>query len=262
MNVEVKNLLYGVLRIYKKDDLELIAYESKDPLSDEAIFIKNSYALISIEAPLFKNNVSEINEYVKNLNIKNQYVLLVDHVAVSNYLPDAKLITLKDCKDVLLNGEPKGLYNNFVKVFGDNINAKLREDYEIVDNKINIKGIELNLISKGNDFNVEIPEFNAIYTHMLGHDCHSIIAGISHANLLINELNGFVEKNYDLILTSHYTPENINDVKTKILYIKDLLSIKDKVNNKEEFINEVKEKYSNYSGLNYLDMTANYFFKD
>ena len=262
MNLEIKNLEYGVLRIYKKGDLELIVYDTKDPLSDEAIFIKNSDVFISIEAPLFKNNVKEINEYVNSINVKNQYILLANHVAVSNYLENAKLITLKNTKEALLNGEPKGLYNNFLNIFGNNINAKLREDYDIVGNKLNIKGIELNLISKGNDFNVEIPEFNAIYTHMLGHDCHSIITGLEHANILINELNSFVEKNYDLVLTSHYIPENILDVKTKIEYIKDIINIASNSKTKEDFINKTKEKYSNYSGLNYLDMTAGFFYKD
>ena len=34
-------------------------------------------------------------------------------------------------------------------------------------------------------FDVEIPEINAVYTHMLGHDCHSIVAGAGHADALI-----------------------------------------------------------------------------
>lgn len=29
---------------------------------------------------------------------------------------------------------------------------------------------------------IELPQINSVYTHMLGHDCHSIVAGEGHAN--------------------------------------------------------------------------------
>lgn len=261
MTKEIKNLEKGVLRIYESDGLELMAYDTKDPLGDQAILIKNNDTLISIEAPLFKSNVKEINDYVESLDVKNQYVLLVDHVAVKDYLPKAKLITAKNALNALTSGEPKGLYNNFLNIFGDSINAKLREDYDVVDNKFNIKGIELELFPRGNDFNVYIPKFNAIYTHMLGHDVHSIIAGKEHALAMIEELNSFLDSGYELILTSHYVPETKEDVKTKISYVENILKINECSSNKEEFLNNVKKEYPNYSGLNYLDMTAGFFYK-
>lgn len=31
-------------------------------------------------------------------------------------------------------------------------------------------------------FDVEIPEIGAVYTHIPGHDCHSIVAGAGHAD--------------------------------------------------------------------------------
>lgn len=95
---------------------------------------------------------------------------------------------------------------------------------------------------------------------MLGSDCHSIIAGPEHANMLIDVLNGYVKKNYNLILTSHYIPESIDAVKTKIAYIETLLNIASTVSSAAEMIEKVKSEYPNYSGLNYLEMTANFFF--
>ena len=74
-------------------------------------------------------------------------------------------------------------------------------------------------------FDVEIPEINAVYTHMLGHDCHSIVAGAGHADAMITELRSYIEKGYDLILTSHYTPEDLKDAQTKIDYLENLKKI-------------------------------------
>ena len=57
---------------------------------------------------------------------------------------------------------------------------------------------------------------------MLGHDCHSIVAGTGHADAMIAELKSYIEKGYDLILTSHYTPEDLKDAETKIAYLENL----------------------------------------
>ena len=40
--------------------------------------------------------------------------------------------------------------------------------------QVTIGGIDFVIKQTGEAFDVEIPEINAVYTHMLGHDCHSI----------------------------------------------------------------------------------------
>lgn len=42
--------------------------------------------------------------------------------------------------------------------------------------KVTIGGMEFLIKQTADAFDVEIPEINAVYTHMLGHDCHSIVA--------------------------------------------------------------------------------------
>lgn len=105
-----------------------------------------------------------------------------------------------------------------------------------------------------------IPEINAVYTHMLGHDCHSIVAGAGHADGIIAELHSYIEKGYDLILTSHYTPEDLKDAQTKIDYLENLKRIAANCSDADSFKKEVQKQYPAYSGQNYLDMTAGFFF--
>lgn len=52
------------------------------------------------------------------------------------------------------------------------------------------------------------------------------------------------------------------DVDTKIAYIEDLKVLAKESSNAEEFKDKVKAKFPAYSGLNYLDMTAGYFFPE
>lgn len=124
---------------------------------------------------------------------------------------------------------------------------------------ITLADIKMNIISTNEAFDIEIPEINSLYTHMLGSDCHSIIGGVEQANAMIETLKGYIKKNYNLILTSHYIPEDIKTVSMKIAYIETLLNIASTCNSKEEMIEKIKAEYPNYSGVNYLEMTAGFF---
>lgn len=89
-----------------------------------------------------------------------------------------------------------------------------------------------------------------------------IVISTGHADVIISQLNGYKEKGYNLILSSHYVPETISDVETKIDYLKNIKIIAKQSKNINEFKENVKVKYPEYSGLNYLDMTAGFFFPE
>ena len=128
------------------------------------------------------------------------------------------------------------------------------------EDTITIGGIEFVIHPTAEAFDVEIPALNAVYTHMLGHDCHSIVAGADHADAMIAQLEGYIARGYDLILTSHYTPEDWKDARTKIDYLKELKPLAAVSGNRDSFLAAMKEKYPQYSGENYLSMTAGFFF--
>ena len=76
----------------------------------------------------------------------------------------------------------------------------------------------------------------------------------------IAQLRGYIEKGYCLILTSHYTPEDLKDAETKIAYLEDMKAIAAQSKGADDFKAKVSARYSQYSGQNYLDMTAGFFF--
>lgn len=77
---------------------------------------------------------------------------------------------------------------------------------------------------------------------------------------MIAGLREYIRKGYDLILTSHYTPEDLKDAETKIAYLENLKRIAAGCTDAESFKAEVGRQYPQYSGQNYLDMTAGFFF--
>lgn len=161
----------------------------------------------------------------------------------------------------MTSGTIKNLNKGFVTSFGADFDDELPVITDVLtENEVNIGGFELNITYHDENIEIEFPQINCVYTHMLGHDCHSIVAGEGHADQIIAQLRGYKEKGYTLVLSSHYTPETIADVDTKIAYLEELKVLAKESSNADEFKNKVKAKFPEYSGLNYLDMTGGFFF--
>ena len=261
MNKKRIDLKKGYIEVFDFGDIKLHAYQTNDLMNDESYILENKENVLLMEFPAFRDNLEEFQEYVEGLGKNIAGKVFSDHPNGGKYFKNipayASEGTIKSMKEGTING----LVSGFIKSFGEDFIAEYHEITNVLkDANINIGGFELNITYHDENIEIELPQINCIYTHMLGHDCHSIVAGETHANAIIEQLRGYKEKGYKLILSSHYVPENLEDVDTKIAYLEDLKVIAKNSKGKEEFINNVKSKYPNYSGLNYSDMTAGYFF--
>ena len=252
-------LTKGEMHIYDFGKVRLHAYKTNDFMTDEVFIIEKNKKAVIIESPCFFDNNQELEEYLKDVEVEG--ILIAYHGAGASFLPNVPKYTTQNAKNYSENGGGKALIDNFTTVFGNAFDNSIHKITNIIENgKNTIGGIDFIITPTSEAFDIEIPEINAVYTHMLGHDCHSIVAGTTHADAIIKQLNGYIDNGYSLILTSHYTPEDLKDAETKIAYLKDLKYIAEKCTNAEEFKSEVSKRYKNYSGENYLDMTAGFFF--
>ena len=252
-------LAKGEMNIYDFGTIKLHAYKTNDFIDDEVFVVEKNGKAVVIESPCFFDNNKELEEYLKDIEVDG--VLVAYHGAGATFLPNVPKYSTQNAKEYSENGGGKALIDNFTAAFGEAFDNSVHKITNVIgEGKINIGGIDFIIKQTSEAFNIEIPEINAVYTHMLGHDCHSIVAGKDHADAIIAQLNGYIAKGYDLILTSHYTPEDLKDAKTKIDYLENLKKIAEKCENAEQFKAEVNKEYPNYSGANYLDMTTGFFF--
>lgn len=252
-------LTKGEMNIYDFGSIRLHAYKTNDFIDDEVFIVEKNGKAVLIESPCFFDNIGELTEYLKDIKVEG--MLVAYHGAGATFLPEAAKYATQNAADYSANGGGKALIDNFTGAFGEIFDHSIHEITNVIgEGKITIGGIDFVIKQTGEAFDVEIPEINAVYTHMLGHDCHSIVAGAGHADAMIAELRGYIEKGYDLILTSHYTPEDLKDAETKIAYLENLKKIAAECKNADEFKAKVGERYPQYSGQNYLDMTAGFFF--
>lgn len=249
----------GEINIYDFGAITLHAYKTNDFIDDEVFIVEKNGKAVIIEAPCFFENIKELTKYLNDIEVEG--MLIAYHAAGATFLPEVPKYATQNAADYSENGGGKTLITNFTNAFGEIFDASIHQITKVLDEgKINIGGIDFVIKKTAEAFDIAIPEINAVYTHMLGHDCHSIVAGAGHADAMIAELRSYIEKGYDLILTSHYTPEDLKDAQTKIDYLENLKKIAAGTQNADEFKAEVGKQYPQYSGQNYLDMTAGFFY--
>lgn len=257
------NLGKGEMNVYDFGNMSLHAYKTNDFIDDEVFIAEKNGKAVIIEAPCFYDNIAELTEYIKSNNLEVVGMLLAYHMAGATFLPGVPVYATANADDYGHNGGGAGLINNFTGAFGEIFDNSIFAVTNIIEEgKVTLGGIDFEITQTSEAYDIVIPEINAVYTHMLGHDCHSIVAGGGHADAILAQLNGYEKAGYDLVLTSHYTPEDLKDVETKIAYIENLKVLSGKCANAEEFKSAVKATYPNYSGENYLDMTVGFFFAE
>lgn len=252
-------LTKGELNIYDFGSVKLHAYKTNDFIDNEVFIVEKDGKAVIIESPCFFDNNKELAEYLKGVEVEGMFIAY--HGAGATFLPEVPKYATQNAVEYSENGGGKALIDNFTNTFGDIFDGSIHDITNVIGaGRVTIGGIEFVIKQTAEAFDIELPEINAVYTHMLGHDCHSIVGGAGHADGIIAELNGYIEKGYDLVLTSHYTPEDLKDVQTKIDYLENLKKIAATCEDAGSFKAEVQKQYPAYSGQNYLDMTAEFFF--
>lgn len=258
---ETVRLEKGEMNVYDFGSVKLHAYRTNDLIDDEVFFVEKDGQAVVLESPCFFDNHRELEAYLSQRGLRPAGMLLAYHMAGAAFLPGVKKYATKNADEYGHKGGGKALIDNFATAFSGSFDHSIHTITDFLEEgKTTIGGVDFIITKTPDAFDVEIPEINAVYTHMLGHDCHSIVAGAGHADAIISQLTGYLQKGYTLILTSHYTPEDLKDAEVKIAYLNELKAIAGQSENGEDFKARVSARFPDYSGGNYLDMTAGFFF--
>ena len=251
----------GRVDIYQQNGITLYAYQTRDAIEDEVFILAKAGRGVVIELPCFYDNIQELTDFLARENITVEGKLVAYHAAGTSFLPGVPAYGTASSVAYNTNGGGAGLVASFQKAFGEVFDAGLCPvDHVMEEGEVEIAGIRFVVKPNAEAYDLEIPELNCVYTHMMGHDCHSIVAGCPHADGIISQLNYYIRRGFDLVLTSHYTPEDLKDAKTKVAYLTALKEIALTCDSADEMRQKVQAQYPNYSGLNYLDMTVGFFF--
>lgn len=260
-NFTTVKLPQGEVHLYDFGPIKLHAFQTGDPLADEVFLLEKDRQLVVLESPCFTDSIAALSGYLQGRAVAG--VLVAYHGAGASFLPEVPKYATANAIEYAERGGGKALIDQFAAAFGPSFDSGIHPiTHTLEAGPVTIGGIHLVIRPTAEAFDVELPEINAVYTHMLGHDCHSIVAGSGHADAIIAQLKAYIQRGYDLILTSHYTPEDLKDAQTKIDYLTHLKAIAAASPDGPAFKAAVKNQYPAYSGEAYLDMTAAYFFPE
>ncbi|MFQ9801626.1 MAG: hypothetical protein ACLR23_25020 [Clostridia bacterium] len=186
-------LAKGEMNVYDFGGIKLHAYKASDFIDDEVFIVEKNGKAVVIESPCFFDNNKELAEYLENVEVEG--MLVAYHGAGATFLPDVPKYATQNAVDFSKNGGGKALIDNFTGAFGEIFDSSVHAITNVIEpGKVTIGGIPFVIKQTADAFDVEIPEINAVYTHMLGHDCHSIVAGAGHADGIVAELRSYIKK--------------------------------------------------------------------
>lgn len=251
----------GHVDVYTENGITLYAYQTRDLIDDEVFILAKNGRGVVIELPCFHDNIRELTAFLRQEGITVEGKLVAYHAAGASFLPEVPAYGTASSIAYNSTGGGAALVANFHKAFGGSFDESLcTVDHVLEEGETEIAGIRFLVKPNAEAYDLEIPEIRCVYTHMMGHDCHSIVAGCPHADGILSQLNYYLRKGFDLVLTSHYMPEDLKDVRTKIAYLMELKEIALDSESADEMRARVQAKYPHYSGQNYLDMTVGFFF--
>ena len=253
-------LAAGSVTVYDFDGIRLHAYASGDPLADECYALESDEGVVLLESTAFTANNEAWRAYVDTLGKPLAGAIMAYHPNGS----DTEGLDIYATENALANwgegGNIRALTDSFTAAFGDALEASLPAEAKIVSmgDTLTLAGMDFIIREEGDDaFGVEIPAINSVYLHMMGSDVHNVLTSAGHIDAFIAELESF---RYALVLTGHYAPEGEEAVRTKISYLNTVKELAASSADADAFIQAMNTAFPDYSGANYLDMTAGFLF--
>ncbi len=252
----------GSVTVYDFGDSKLHVYASGDALGDVAYIVEGQDALVGIELPSFTDGLNAWQDYVSSLNKPMDDIFLCDHVTGGSYVTNMNVMGTQGAKDSIAAGSTYATTEGLYETFGDDFHGGPDMAYinKVVSGTVTVAGIDFNLIDHGETYDLEIPSMNAVYTHMLGKTSHSILTSTAHMDSMLETLKGYQSAGYDMILTAHSGVEGQDAVAEKISYVEKAKELAENNDNADSFIAAMKEAFPDYTGENYLKMSAGYLF--
>ncbi len=266
VKTEAKDLLKkGTFEQIKIKDVTIHAYQTKDMMNDYVLMIEKAGKTVMIESPAFWDNFNELRTYITANSLKIDAIMPSYHPLGATFINTKELANMdiyftQHVLDYWEKGFGAVMKAGIPQAFGDKVDASFYTPTVMLkEGETEVAGIKMILRKSYDGFDIEMPEINTVYVHILGHDTHSEILGEEHLKSSIKNFKRYLSEGYTTFLSSHHAPETKADMEEKLAYLKQLQKIIKKSHTAEEFTENMKAAYPNYKE-GYLAATTRSFF--
>jgi hypothetical protein len=260
-NFKLISLAHGKVLTYNFNGTILHCYGSNDAMDDQVVIVEKDDQAVVIENPSFVDSRKELVQYIKNTGLNVIGKILSYHMAGGRFLPNMAAYSTQNAIDFAAHGAGAAMVEKFGKVFAGTFDTTVTKVDNIVKGKsLKLGDLHFEFIRTADAFDIEIVDVNVLYTHMLGHDVHSIVPSLELLDGMVQQLQYYGSRDYALILSAHHTPESDQDLQIKIGYLKQLQQIAAGAQSANDFTSKMKRTFPDYGGDHYLEMTAGFLF--
>ncbi|MDR1713647.1 MAG: hypothetical protein LBR39_05790 [Coriobacteriales bacterium] len=262
-NYTAKYLSRGVVLRYDFPACRLHVYQTNDPLNDFVPVLERDGQAVVIENPSFHASHWELTDYLKSEGLSVQARLLAYHMAGAAFMPQTPAWATRRAIEYGHNGGGRALVSGFIQTFGADFDEQLTEVTNVVETgELTLAGMRFRLLPTPEAFDVVMLDTDALYLHLLGSDCHSLVMGPEDANRQIRQLNDYLTSDYSLYVSGHHAPEDATDVRRKIAYLKGCKRLAAECDSPASYQAAMRLAFPNFGSENFLEMSAPAFYPD
>ena len=247
----------GVVRVIPLGPITLHAWSTGDAMNDQAFLLETGSGLVAIEQPPFRADVVLWRAYAQGLSKPVTDVLISSHPAGGRCFEGAKAHATAAAARAIAEGATGALAANLGKAFGEPFDpAIVGIDAILEPGACVIGGIEFVILAAGDGFDIFIPAAGLAYTHMLGADCHSILANQGHMDFFTAQLEALKATGCAMVLSGHHDMEAPTAIDAKLAYVARARELASSCAGAASFKAAMREAFPGYAGENYLEMSA------
>lgn len=242
----------GHFEVLDLGNFKLHVYNTNDALRDASYIIEGNTGLITLEQPLFKDNVSEFDAYLTALNKPIQKIISNYHIGGTG---NHDVVMVEGMPDFAKGSIYGGMMQNFTKIFGDAIapmpNGKAEEvPFGSTQNWDGIKFV----FQKG--ASTDFPAASIIiggkvyYTHwtpVKAHISHLQVSSLSAIDAEIAEAENALKSGCEYFIGGHGGATTSDVVEFKIDYLTTMKRIISTNKTADSFVEAMKKAYPNLS---------------
>lgn len=256
----------GRVETYAFDNFKLHVYYTNDALGDASYIIEGEGSVVTMEQPLFKDNVAEFDSLLASLGKPVEQRITDYHVGGT---ADHAVVMPEGMPSFTKGGVYGAMMQGFAQIFGDALTEKpTGKASEIAFGSTHEwAGVSFEF---RHGASTDFPGASIIvgkkvyYTHWtpaIAHISHLQISSASAIDAEIAESESALKSGAEVFIGGHGGAAKADAVKFKISYLKKLKKLLAKNKSQESFVTAVKKAYPNLPGADGLDNLAKALYK-
>lgn len=259
----------GQMEVIELDGFKLHVYCTLDALSDVSFIFEGKDSLVTLEHPLFNENISEFNAYIKALGKPVEKIIANYHTGGFMDLHDHDVVMVEGMPEFEQSPVYSGMLGGFSQAFGDSIDMRPHGETEIVkfSETKTWAGIDFTF-SRGASSDFPAASINAggqvYYTHWTPAQTHMSHLQLVCADALeaeIAETQNALNSGCSVFIGSHGGRGTKADMEFRLAYLQKAKYLRESCETAQDWAEGMKAAYPSIPGDDGLAILAETLYK-